>query len=49
MARETPITKEGLAKLNEELEELQTARRAEVAQRIKEAREFIERVARFSE
>ncbi len=38
MARETPITKEGLTKL--EAEELQTVRRREVAERIKEAREF---------
>lgn len=40
MARETPITKEGLAKLTEELEQLETVGRAEVAERIKEAREF---------
>ena len=40
MARETPITREGLAKLQEELEHLETVKRAEVAERIKEAREF---------
>lgn len=40
MARESLITPEGLEKLKAELEELQTVRRREVAQRIKEAREF---------
>ncbi len=40
MARETLITPEGLEKLKEELEELQTNRRREIANRIKEAREF---------
>ena len=34
---QTLITKEGLKKLKEELEELKTVRRAEVAQRLKEA------------
>ena len=40
MAREIPITKEGLSKLEAEIEELSTSRRREVAERIKEAREF---------
>ena len=40
MARETPITREGLKKLKEEVEHLSTAKRREVAERIKEAREF---------
>lgn len=40
MARESLITPEGLEKLKSELEELQTVKRREVAQRIKEAREF---------
>ena len=40
MARESLITPEGLEKLKTELEELQTTRRREVAERIKEAREF---------
>ena len=40
MAREFLITKEGLEKLKTDLEELQTVRRREVAERIKEAREF---------
>ncbi len=40
MARESLITPEGLEQLKAELEELQTVRRREVAQRIKEAREF---------
>ena len=40
MARESLITPEGLKKLKAELEELQTVRRREVAERIKEAREF---------
>ncbi len=40
MARESLITPEGLEKLKEELHELQTVRRREVAERIKEAREF---------
>ena len=38
--RETLITEEGLTKLKEELEFLQTDKRREVADRIKEAREF---------
>ncbi|MDP9228351.1 MAG: transcription elongation factor GreA [Actinomycetota bacterium] len=38
--RETLITPEGLEKLKEELDLLQTAKRREVADRIKEAREF---------
>ena len=40
MARESLITPEGLEKLKAELEQLQTTRRREVAERIKEAREF---------
>ena len=40
MARESLITPEGLEKLRAELEQLQTVRRREVAERIKEAREF---------
>ncbi len=40
VARESLITPEGLEKLKEELEMLQTVRRREVAERIKEAREF---------
>ncbi len=40
MARESLITPEGLEKLKAELQELQTTRRREVAERIKEAREF---------
>lgn len=40
MARESLITPEGLEKLKAELEELQTIKRREVAERIKEAREF---------
>ena len=40
MARETLITPEGLEKLKEELEFLENAKRREVADRIKQAREF---------
>jgi transcription elongation factor GreA len=40
VARESLITPEGLEKLKAELQELQTTRRREVAERIKEAREF---------
>jgi len=40
VARETLITEEGLQKLKEEIEELSTEKRREVAERIKEAREF---------
>jgi transcription elongation factor GreA len=40
VARESLITHDGLEKLKEELEYLQTAKRREVAERIKEAREF---------
>jgi transcription elongation factor GreA len=40
VARESVITPEGLEKLKEELEYLQTTKRREVAERIKEAREF---------
>jgi transcription elongation factor GreA len=38
--RETLITAEGLEKLKQELEHLETTKRREVAERIKEAREF---------
>ncbi|MGI9557303.1 MAG: transcription elongation factor GreA [Solirubrobacterales bacterium] len=38
--RESLITPEGLEKLQEEIEHLSTTKRREVAQRIKEAREF---------
>ena len=40
MARESLITQEGLEKLREELAYLTTVKRREVAERIKEAREF---------
>jgi len=40
MPKDVILTPEGLEKLQSELEELQTTRRREVAQRIKEAREF---------
>ena len=40
MAREIPITKEGLKKLQADIEHLSTVKRREVAERIKEAREF---------
>jgi transcription elongation factor GreA len=40
MARDSLITPEGLKNLKQELDELQTARRRAVAERIKEAREF---------
>ena len=40
MARESLITKEGLDKLREEIEYLSTEKRRDVAERIKEAREF---------
>ena len=40
MARESLITPDGLEKLKGDLEELKTTRRREVAERIKEAREF---------
>src|SRR3990172_7683758 len=36
-----PLTKEGLAKLQQELEYLQTTRRAELAQRIHDAKELV--------
>ncbi len=38
--RETLITEEGLEKLKDELQQLETEKRREVAERIKEAREF---------
>jgi transcription elongation factor GreA len=40
VARESLITPEGLEKLKQELQEMQTTKRREVAERIKEAREF---------
>ena len=40
MPKDVILTPEGLEKLQSELEELQTVRRREVAERIKEAREF---------
>lgn len=40
MPKDVILTPEGLEKLKEELEELQTTKRREVAERIKEAREF---------
>src|SRR3954451_10564372 len=40
VARESLITKEGLDKLREEIEYLSTEKRRDVAERIKEAREF---------
>jgi transcription elongation factor GreA len=40
VARESLITKDGLKKLHEEIEYLSTEKRRDVAERIKEAREF---------
>ena len=40
MTRQSVITPEGLEKLKEEIETLSTTKRLEVAERIKEAREF---------
>jgi len=40
VSRQSVITPEGLEKLKEEIEHLSTVRRREVAERIKEAREF---------
>ena len=40
MSRQSVITQEGLEKLKEEIETLSTVKRREVAERIKEAREF---------
>jgi transcription elongation factor GreA len=40
VTRESLITPDGLEKLKEELEQLSTVKRREVAERIKEAREF---------
>jgi len=39
--KQVPLTKEGLAKLQRELEHLLTVRRAEVAQRIHDAKELV--------
>jgi len=39
--KQVPLTKEGLAKLQSELEHLLTVRRAEVAQRIHDAKELV--------
>src|SRR5688500_9968072 len=38
--KQTPLTKDGLAKLEEELEHLKAVRRPEVARRIQEAKEL---------
>ncbi len=40
MTRQSVITQEGLEKLKDEIEQLSTIKRREVAERIKEAREF---------
>lgn len=40
MNKETALTPEGLSKLEEELKHLETVRRQEVGERIKEAKEF---------
>ena len=40
MSRQSVITPEGLEKLKQEIEQLSTVKRREVAERIKEAREF---------
>ena len=40
-AKQVPLTKEGLTKLQGELDELLTVRRAEVAQRIHDAKELV--------
>ena len=40
MAKEVVLTREGFEKLKTEIEEMSTVRRREVAERIKEAREF---------
>jgi transcription elongation factor GreA len=40
VTRQSVITKEGLEKLKDEIEQLSTVKRREVAERIKEAREF---------
>jgi transcription elongation factor GreA len=40
VTRQSVITQEGLEKLKEEIEQLSTVKRREVAERIKEAREF---------
>jgi transcription elongation factor GreA len=40
-SKQVPLTKEGLNKIQEELEHLQTVRRAEVAKRIHDAKELV--------
>src|SRR5256885_7660727 len=40
-SKQVPLTKEGLAKIQKELEELMTVRRAEVAKRIHDAKELV--------
>jgi transcription elongation factor GreA len=40
-SKQVPLTKEGLSKIQQELEHLQTVRRAEVAQRIHDAKELV--------
>jgi transcription elongation factor GreA len=51
MAREIPITRDGKKRLEEELEELKTVRRQEVATHLSEARDFaaFENTAAFDE
>jgi transcription elongation factor GreA len=41
VSKQVPLTREGLAKIQRELEELTTVRRAEVAQRIHDAKELV--------
>ena len=41
VTKQVPVTKEGLDKLHKELEHLTTVRRAEVAQRIHDAKELV--------
>ena len=40
-SKQVPLTKEGLTKIQEELENLRTVRRAEVAKRIHDAKELV--------
>jgi transcription elongation factor GreA len=41
VSKQVPLTKEGLTKLQKELDELMTVRRAEVAKRIHDAKELV--------
>jgi transcription elongation factor GreA len=41
VSKQVPLTKDGLAKIQQELEHLTTVRRAEVAQRIHDAKELV--------